>query len=270
MVASFVMLLLLVLAIMGIGKARQLGKRTQEIAAAHGLIAAFHTYSDDHDGVFFNGNNNKEDAYNLNGTKLGHMPPVATRYPWRLLPYLQGSLEGTLLVNESIEEARDKSNPVRYSDYSVSLLPSLAMNITYVGASRYVKNSKGEILGENPYTTDRLNQVIDPSKLIVFVSGGAYSNESVLDVLSSSTSNNKRVFHGYWYARAPYDSLSGSRWGQIDPKVPIMGNVHFRWDGRVVVAHLDGNVKLMEEKELRDMRRWANAAQQANDPDWAP
>ncbi len=263
LVAIAIIAMLGMLALGGIRKAMEITRRTQEIHAARTLILAFHRYAQDHNGEFFNGNNNKEDAWNLNGTKLGHMPPVATRYPWRLLPYVEGGLEGSILVNQSIDEAKNQVG--EYDDYSVSLLPSLAMNVTYVGSEREILNRKGEVLGYNPHTVNRLEQVHNANNLVVFVSGGAYDSEP-------NTSNSQpKKFHGYWYARAPYDTMSGSSWPeQPDPDFPLLGNVHFRWDGRAIVATMSGSITLMTPEELRDMRLWANPAAQANDPNWAP
>ncbi len=250
-------------AIGGIQKAYEATRRTREIHAARTLIIAFHRYATEHNGTFFNGNDNKEDAWNLDGKKLSHMPPIATRYPWRLLPYVDGGLTDAILINQSIDEARDGTG--KFDDYSVSLLPSLAMNITYIGSEREVLNKKGEVLGYNPHTVNRIEQVQNPNDLIVFVSGGAF------DAPPDDTTATPRKYHGYWYAKAPYDTMTGSTWpDEADPRFPLLGNVHFRWDGKAVVASLSGSVSLLTPKQLRDMRRWANNAAVANDPNWAP
>jgi hypothetical protein len=46
------------------------------------------------------------------------------------------------------------------------------------------------------------------------------------------------------------------------------GFVDFRWSGKAAVACLAGNVEMLDEKSLRDMRRWSIQAQCANDPDF--
>jgi hypothetical protein len=39
---------------------------------------------------------------------------------------------------------------------------------------------------------------------------------------------------------------------------------------KAVTAQLDGSVSLLGFEELRDMRRWANGAAIANNPNWTP
>lgn len=59
-------------------------------------------------------------------------------------------------------------------------------------------------------------------------------------------------------------------WGNVDP----------RWDGKAVVACLDGHSELLSLRELTDMTRWSNAAATEgnpnlgrsgnSDPNWVP
>jgi len=46
------------------------------------------------------------------------------------------------------------------------------------------------------------------------------------------------------------------------------GFVDFRWGGKVVAAMLGGNVDLLDETQLRDMRRWSHQAARANQADF--
>jgi hypothetical protein len=46
-------------------------------------------------------------------------------------------------------------------------------------------------------------------------------------------------------------------------------NVDFRYNGKAVVACLDGHVELLTREEMRDMRRWSNLHAQSDDPNFA-
>jgi len=247
------------LAMAGLGKIREHAKQTTEISAARNLITAYNVYSSENKGRLMPGQDDlfalkSSPVYNLQGQKLSY--PVNARYPWRLAPYL-GGVEGALLINESIIESEKWRKSGNY-DYMVSAYPSLGINGTYIGTASVYKNAKGETLGYNDYSVQHAANVVSPGRLIVFASaaGGDEQGELV---------------HGYLEVRAPYDAVKKTTWPSSpeDPKEPIMDHVHLRWNGRAVVAHLDGNVTLLNETELRDMRRWANPAAQANNPDWA-
>lgn len=97
----------------------------------------------------------------------------------------------------------------------------------------------------------------DPSNLIVFASS-RYSPpinfpESV----------------GFFRINAP-NSPASPAWGGYHPDIPAsLGFVSLEYGGKAVAAHLDGNVRLFDEEELRDMRRWSNQAAIYNDPDFS-
>lgn len=248
------------LAVAGAGKVRDHARRTIEISAARNLISAYNTYSSDHGGLLMPGEADLYDlknspVYNLSGKKLSS--PVNARYPWRLIPYLGGAVEGAILVNESIEESKEWAKTGSY-DYNVSAYPSLGINATYVGTAAVARNSKGEVLGYNTHSVQRAAQVYNPGRLIVFASAAGYDGSG-------------SMVHGYLEARGPYDADTGVYWPSqpADKDIYIMNTVHLRWGGRAVVANLDGNVQLLDEGQLRDMRRWSNQAAEANNPSWA-
>lgn len=261
--------LLAVIAIIGILAAiiipcvsavRKQAAKTSEVQAARNLITAFQTHTTEHGGLLMPGQGDQftlksQPVYNLQGQKLSY--PVNTRYPWRLVPYLGRKLEGSILVNESLVEAEAWRKNGDY-DYMVSAFPSLGINGTYVGTDTVYRNTKGEVLGYNAVSVQRMNQVENPARLIVFASAGGIDEKG------------ERV-HGYLEVRAPYDAVKKTRWPAApeDKADPILGQVHLRWDGRAVVAQLDSSVTLLNEAELRDMRRWANPAAVANDKNWA-
>ena len=63
---------------------------------------------------------------------------------------------------------------------------------------------------------------------------------------------------------------AGPAWGSYRPDIPAsLGFVSLEYGGKAIVAHLDGNVRLLDETELRDMRRWSNQAAMYDDPDFS-
>lgn len=242
-----------------IASVRRQARKAVEITAARQLITAYHAHAADNRGRLLPGQADAYDltiepVYNLQGKKLSS--PVNARYPWRLVPYLNRSVEGTILVNESITDAAGWRANGDY-DYMVSAFPSLGINATYVGTASAYRNSKGETLGYNPYSINRFEHAAFAGQLIVFASAGGVDEHGA-------------PLHGYLEVRAPFDAVKQSTWpGEAEnPARPILGHVDFRWGGRAVVSHLDSSVKLLSVGELRDMRRWANPAARAGDPDW--
>ncbi len=234
-------------------------RKAVELSAARQLITAYHAHAADNRGRLLPGqadafNLKSEPVYNLQGQKLSS--PVDARYPWRLVPYLNRTVEGTILVNESITESQAWRVGGLY-DYMVSAYPSFGMNATYVGTDSAYRNSKGEVLGYNPYSIQRLGQAVSAGQLIVFASAAGAGDKGEL-------------LHGYLEVRAPFDAVKKTSWPAEpeNPTDPVLGHVHLRWGGRAVVAHLDSSVKLLGAAELRDMRRWANPAALAGNPDW--
>jgi len=96
---------------------------------------------------------------------------------------------------------------------------------------------------------------ISPEKLIVFAS--ARSEQSGRGA-------------GYFEVRPP--NLLAPVWSSdaFSPELPpsAHGFVDFRWRGKAAVANLGGNVELLDESQLRDMRRWSIQAAAENAPDF--
>lgn len=247
-----------------LGSVRAQARKAVEITAARQLVTAYHAHAADNRGRLMPGEANPyetqklEPVYNLRGQKLDKTK--AKRFPWRLVPYLGRNVEGTILINESVadSESWDRGSAYGY-DYNVSLLPSLGINATYVGTARDYLNDKGEVIGSGAFahSIQRFEQAISPGTLIVFASAAGQDDQG-------------NRTHGFWRLSAPYDSSTKTRWSADSPDAsrPLLGETHLRWSGKAVVAHLDSSVRLLGEAELRDMRRWSDAAARAGDPDW--
>lgn len=233
----------------GIHCARQKAKTLVEINAARNLITGYLGHAAENNGKVLAGYQTDPAATNLEGKVLEF--PVNARYPWRLAPSVPG-VKGVLVFNgnESVLEAADR-------DYLVSAEPNLGLNATLVGGHF----GSGSPLAPTPRIIDAygkfyLSQLMeseDPAKLIVF---------------SSARSGEQQP--GYFEVRPP--KLTGPVWssGKFQKKsaASAHGFVDFRWGGKAVTAMLAGNVELLDEARMRDMRRWSHQAARANDPDF--
>lgn len=232
-------------------KFRERARMTTEIHAARNLATAYLGYAGDHSGRLLEGYQSDPAAKNFNGDLLHH--PVNARYPWRLAPYI-GQIKGVLYFNGN-EAVLD-----RQDDYLVSVSPNLGMNAVFVGghfgSASPLRPTPRVIESVGPFYASRLAEVRRPEKLIVFAS--ARSGESWQG-------------RGYFEVRPP--RILGPEWSgdRFDPDKPASshGFVDFRWPGgHAVVAKLAGNVEVLDEAELRDMRHWSHLAARENDPDY--
>ena len=111
--------LLVVIAVIGLlaglatpvlGRARKAGEQAAETSAAKNLITAYLAATQDRGGVLLQGYDEDGEATHANGTPFGLGSSEATRWPWRLAPYLNYQLEGSMLVNERASSV-DPLNP---------------------------------------------------------------------------------------------------------------------------------------------------------------
>ena len=233
----------------GFLKMRDKARMTTEIGAARNLITAYLAHASDHNGLVMPGYQTDPDAADLHGNPLPH--PMNARYPWRLAP-LAPRIEGVMLFNGN-ESALDSKN----SDYMVSVMPNLGLNAVLVGghfgSGSPLPPSPRLIEAYGKFHVTRLAEVESPESLIVF---------------SSARSGKGKP--GYFEIRPP--RLTAPVWtsGKFDEDTPAHqhGFVDFRYNGSAVTACLAGNVQLLTEKQLRDMRRWSNQAARENDPDY--
>jgi len=259
--------LLVVVAILGIlaallvpsvAGARERARMAREMAAGRSLATALVHYAGDHGGALLPGYKN-EPAVGPKGEALGY--PVNARYPWRLYPYLDGTVDGTLIANPKSSALASLSQE-EYA-YSVSIAPSLGMNIFYVGGDHSGLSGNG--IKPVPAHFDKfgkfcvlhLSEVVSPSRLLAFASAR----------LDSSQGGD---LSGYFKVEAP--AVTQERWvaGPYDPDRSSVdyGYVDFRYGGRAVAVMLDGHVEMLDHDQMMDMRRWSNLAIAENDPDW--
>ena len=237
------------LTVTGVQSAREKARTVVEINAARNLITGYLGHAAENNGRVLPGYQNDPTATNSEGELLSD--PMNARYPWRLARSVPG-VKGVLLYNGT-ESALESEN----RDYLVSVHPNLGLNATLVGGHF----GSGSPLPPTQRITDaygkfylsHLTESDDPGKLVVF---------------TSARSGEGRP--GYFEVRPP--KLTGPVWGSGKFKsgspASAHGFVDFRWGGKAVGVMLGGNVELLDETQLRDMRRWSHQAAKADDPDF--
>jgi hypothetical protein len=178
--------------------------------------------------------------------------PENARYPWRIVPYLSGSMKLIYSgVNRALLDNLQASDPSGY-DYSVSLFPSLGINSYFIGGNQteFPTATANTKFGDGTVLTKVL-QAIHPSSLMVFMSA-----------CSDVTGNNAQ---GYYQVTPPYltsrqwspsytASLTPQQWGFVAP----------RFNNHSAAALLDGHAESFNLQQMQDMRHWCNRADQAN------
>ena len=230
-----VIAMLAALVVGALGAAQKSGMKASEIAAGKTLMMGYHLYATENGGSLLPGYiSSAQDVQGAHGEPLSGQP--ASRYPWRLAPYLNYNYKAAFLATK-----QKIANPSELT-YMVSLVPSLGVNGVYVGGD--------ESSAMNPFNPRaaarygdfcvlRLNQAVKPSQLIVFASA-VYSDVR----------------------------MGGKQQGYFKVEYPDR-NVDFRYNNKAVVACLDGHVELLTREEMRDMRRWSNLHAQSDDPNFA-
>jgi prepilin-type N-terminal cleavage/methylation domain-containing protein len=224
-----VIAMLAALVVGAVGAAQKSGMKASEIAAGKTLMTGYYLYATENGGSLLPGYlSSPGEVQGAHGEALNGQP--ASRYPWRLAPYLNYDYKAAFLATK-----QKIANPGELT-YMVSLVPSLGVNGVYVGGD--------ESSPMNPFNPRaaarygdfcvlRLNQAVKPSQLIVFAS-----------------------------------AFRGKQQGYFRIEYPDR-NVDFRYNNKAVVACLDGHVELLTREEMRDMRRWSNLHAQSDDPNFA-
>lgn len=220
-----------------------------EVAGARKAISAWAAYASENNNEILPGYAMDPGARNASGKAVSF--PANARYVFRLAPYLNYELKGSLLVNDQ-KHITD--------DYHMSMAPSFGLNITFVGGDfgggSDMQPTDANFNTYGKFVVTRLSEIHAPSKLVVFASARV-------------TDSAGRVEKGYNAIKSPH--LMSNRWGQeYRESLPyyVFGNVHPRFDGKAVCAMADGHVELLTLEDLRDMRRWSNQAAINDDPNW--
>lgn len=247
---------ILILAVAGIGACHGVfGKRGQirEIAAGKTLITAYQTHAAENDGRYLPGmdftvNRISFPPYNRDITIMH----AANRYPFRLAPYFEYALKGTVLLENNRKAIEKMSTPgTPMHDYVVSAFPTFGINYYFVGGCLTGSAASPSLV----YPGECLSRAAQGGgSILVFASGGTTDGTIRMEGFNILTP--PRLYAENW---------SGSTWvKKSDPG--LYGNVDARHGGKAVCVFLDGSVKLLTIDELRDMRLWNKNAAEQNNP----
>jgi prepilin-type N-terminal cleavage/methylation domain-containing protein len=272
LVVIAIVALLLAILIPSLSSARGTARQVREASAAQQLMAAYSMYASD----------------NRNSVLPGYLPssmvagPIvvqdeagerltgetAQRYPWRLAPYLEYNFKGLYKDDRlfaDLNAARDlyAQFGVDYR-YVISLFPSLALNVAFVGGSdRHLAFNPQAIRQFGKFYVTRIDEPRSPDRLLVFVSGRCEQQAYIPELGRPE---------GFFRADPPW--FATRNWAAAyDPDAPLPGlNSGFvslrygaRGSRRAVAAAMDGHCWSPGWDALQDMRIWADRATR---PDW--
>jgi prepilin-type N-terminal cleavage/methylation domain-containing protein len=263
LVVIAVIAMLIAIVVGAAGSLRESSLQVSEMASARSLGQAWQGYAIDNKGAVLPGYHfdgfEATDAY---GTAI---EPEGTeqfvyvkRWPWRLASYLGSDLHA--LYTDVKDYRLDQLSGEERNDllYQVSALPSFGMNSVYVGGD---ENFGGfsDIFRQTfgNFYVQRLSTVKDPGKLVVFST--ARGNNGVPGAEDAS------VVEGFFRVLPP--AWSQPIWSNEydEDDAASAGNISARHGDEVISVAVDGRVSVDSVDELRDMRRWSNAA---TNPDW--
>jgi prepilin-type N-terminal cleavage/methylation domain-containing protein len=216
------------------------GQKAAEMSAAKSLVAGFLSYSADNNNACLPGYRDPGQGVvkDAKGVEVAD-PRARSRYAWRIAPYIGYEIDKTLLVNNTKVAPKDSSE----YHYLVSVYTSLGMNTTFVGGdwsdSALIRPDDRRASASGKFYVDNLAQAVSPSRMIVFAS--AISKER------GEVAGNHRVF--------PPAMKSGDS-----------SQINFRYDGKAIVACLDGHIEMLDQQQIKDMRRWSNRAAREDNP----
>lgn len=265
-----------------LGSARNTARAAKDMAGAKQVMLAYAMYADDHRGRLMIGFvpdtiwsqhvAGGGQPKNAAGVLIPKLP--AQRYPWRLAPYFDYSLEGLYQdkrVVEALAAAPGVNSPEAATghtamEYVVSLYPSLGLNAYFMGGGMPGDTIPFSAAGRRifgDFHLSRMDQARNTSGLTVFASARSLAEPSLLPGYGT--------IEGSFVIKPPYlYSTSGRQWSesyaaQTDSPDSNSGRVSLRYGGRGVSAMLDGHAEMLGWDDFNDMRRWAD---QANAPDW--
>ncbi len=236
-----------------LAKAKNRARMIEEMGAGRQLMLAMQMYADDHANAIFPGYVTDTSAVDDQNQPLFF--PENARYPWRLVPYLSGSMP-LIYSGENRAELRALQAANNHANYvySVSLFPSLGINSYFIGGNdtEFPAASANAVFGGGTVVT-KMNDVQHPSDLMAFASARS--------AVSGSSAQ------GYYQITPPYlktrqwttnysPATAPNQWGFVAPR---FNNNH------TVAALLDGHIENFSLLAIQDMRHWCN---HANRPDW--
>jgi prepilin-type N-terminal cleavage/methylation domain-containing protein len=230
-----------------LSKAKIKALLVEELSAGRQLMFALQMYGDDNDGAMFPGYASDPKAIDDLGQSL-HFP-VNARYPWRIVPYLSGSMQ---LIYSGHNRAKLNDLKSRSHDnyvYSVSVFPSLGINSHFIGGNQteFPAAEANALFGAGTVVT-KVDQVRKPGVLMAFISARSALNGSEAQGYYQVTPPN--LLARRW-AVEYFRGLAPNQWGFVAP----------RFNNKAVAAFLDGPADHLGIREMQDMRHWCNLAE---------
>ncbi len=245
-----------------LGAARGVAKATRELAAAQQTMIALQLYAQDNGGRYLPGMPDRREVSGRSAPLDGQGdaiddPLTAQRYPWRLAPYFDYNFRGLYGDDKALAALQE-----RYADfvYTVSLFPSLGMNVAYVGGS---VNHLGDTTSQRIFGKvflERDDQANRPTEVIAFASARFRGSLTLAELPDPE---------GFFRVEPPTFGVGWQESYDPDAEAPGVnsGFVSLRHGNKAVTAMLDGHAEILGWDDLRDMRRWAD---QATSEDWVP
>ncbi len=220
-----------------------------EVNAGKNLVQAYLFAATENEGrylVAYDSTARNQPLMNAKGRPLG-MPEAKCRYPFRLAPYFNHQMDGTILVNRNEAQIIQMMGPSgTMYDYGLSVFPAFGIN-------RYLVGGRVNASGSVEYPTECIQTIAQAEKSpIVFISAGTTDVD------------------GYEYVTPPHGprgQWSAANWTKDSDPVNY-GYVAARFGGKAVAAFLDGSVRVLSIEELRDMRLWSRNAALENNPNY--
>jgi len=232
-----------------IGRATRQAKLVREVGAARTLAQAYIAYAMDHEGQLMSGHVTASPQLKDDLGKPLTPLEAGKRWPWRLVVYTGGGVNGTVLVNDQADRLLS-SRAANGWGYNVSLNPSFGLNYYHLGGDQTAP------LNNAPGCMTRMSQAVRPDRTIVFASSRFVGTKGFFRILAPTHPS------GYsatgWSPEDFDEAADPAAWGYVD----------CRWNGQAVVSMLDGHAETLRLDELRDMTRWSNEAARKNDPKW--
>jgi prepilin-type N-terminal cleavage/methylation domain-containing protein len=255
-----------------LARATNQAHKAEEISAGRQLMMAIQMYGEDFNDAVFVGYASAQSLPQQVQDNFNQpvQAPASYRYPWRLVPYMSGSMA---LIYSGINrnfylqlqgsDAPDATDRFNY-DYGTSLCPSLGINSCFIGGDADYATAAQANAQFGPQTVlSNMNGAHHPSDLMAFISAcGSPSGSSYAAGTSFAQLNLEqgwfRVLPPYMQTRqwaATYSqAASPDQWGQVAP----------RFDNHAIAALLDGHTEEWNLQQMQDMRHWCNRATSAN------
>ena len=231
-----------------LGAAKKQAGTVRELASLRTMLSAYFGYAEDHADAVLPGYADAQGLLDDRGLPIPNgagFDEIRKRYPWRILPYLDYQIAGSVLVGSQqrfLDRRSDLSDFEFY--YGISVYPNFGLNTRFLGGdpraapAAFFKPTK------------RWSDPLLPSELMVFASAkGATPFEELVN--------------GYFYVVPPATPAH-------TPGAPAEANGFLdpRAGGKTLIGLLDGHVRSAADAELRDTRLWSDYARRTNASNW--